>query len=273
MEKLSDSGSFKDRLKQNQLCLCMAIAHSRTSDLPLIVQAAGFDSFYIDMEHYPFSIETAASLCTSALGAGLPSFVRVPSHDPQFIGRILDGGATGVIVPHVENAEQAQAAVKAARFPPLGNRGVPGPNPVTRFKPYSVATAIEHMDPGVVVVVMLESAVSVENAEQIAAVDGIDVVMIGSNDLALDLGIPGELNHPKILEAYEKVAAACGKSGKSLGIAGIRADRDLLTRLVQMGGRFVIAGSDTGYLLAAASASAEECRSIPLSQTPFSAVR
>jgi 2-keto-3-deoxy-L-rhamnonate aldolase RhmA len=254
--------TFRTSLSQGRLSLCMAANHARTADFPLMVQAAGFDSFYVDMEHYAFSMETASMLCTAALGTGLASFVRVAGHDPKLISRVLDGGASGVVVPHVETATQARAIVDAARFPPLGRRGMAGPNSVTAFRPYAAAETVATLDSHVVVLPMLESAVGVNAADEIAAVPGIDILLVGSGDLALSLGIPGQVRHTQILDAFEHVGETCRRHGKILGVAGIRSDRELMCKLVGFGARFMIAGSDTGYLIAAATSSCAEFRDI-----------
>ena len=109
---------------------------------------------------------------------------------------------------------------------------------------------------------MLESAQGIANAAAIAAVEGIDILLVGSNDLSAALGIPGDLHHPKIRAAFETAAAACKQHGKTLGVGGVRGDHKLTADLVRLGARFVIAGSDTGYLLQAAKADAAAVRKV-----------
>ena len=256
--------TFRSRLGKDRLCLCMAITHARSADVPLIARASGFDAFYLDLEHYPTSLETAATICTAALAADIVPFVRVPSREGHIISRVLDCGASGVIVPHVDDAATARAIVDAARFPPLGNRGFPGPNAHTRFIPRPAASVVALMDAKTVVAVMLESPQAIAAAADIAAVPGIDILLIGSNDLTLAMGIPGELHSPRLFSAFADVAAACRRHGKTLGVAGVRDDMELASRLIGLGGRFVIAGSDTGYLLSAATAGVAAFRTIKL---------
>jgi 2-keto-3-deoxy-L-rhamnonate aldolase RhmA len=109
---------------------------------------------------------------------------------------------------------------------------------------------------------MLETPEGIANADAIAAVEGVDVLLIGSNDLCTELGIPGQIRHPKLREAFEKTAAACKKHGKTLGVGGIRGDLELQTELFRMGGNLIIAGSDVTYLTAAARADAKALRAI-----------
>ncbi|TMG75388.1 MAG: hypothetical protein E6H77_10000 [Betaproteobacteria bacterium] len=109
---------------------------------------------------------------------------------------------------------------------------------------------------------MIETAEGVELADEIAAVDGIDMLLIGSNDLCTELGIPGELRHPKLRKAYDAVAAACKRHGKALGVGGIRGDVELQQQLLDLGARFIIAGNDVAYLAGAARADVQALRKL-----------
>lgn len=128
--------ALRDALRAGDLVVCLALLNSRTSDVPAIAAACGYDAVYVDLEHTSTSLETAALLCSSAIGAGIAGLVRVPSHDPSVIARVLDnGGATGIIVPHVNSASEARAIVDAARFPPVGHRSISGPTPSVATSP------------------------------------------------------------------------------------------------------------------------------------------
>jgi 2-keto-3-deoxy-L-rhamnonate aldolase RhmA len=112
------------------------------------------------------------------------------------------------------------------------------------------------------VVIMLETPEGIANAEAIASVPGVDMLLIGSNDLCTEMGIPGQLRHPQLLAAYQTVAQACKKHGIAMGIGGIRGDAELQTQLIELGAKFLIAGSDTTYLAAAASKDAASLREL-----------
>ena len=251
---------FRAAIAADRLVLCMATNHARTPDFPYMVEAAGFDAFYVDTEHYPYSVETASMLCTVALATEVTSFVRVPNHDAKHISCMLDGGASGIIVPHVKSAVEARAIVEAARFPPLGRRGMAGPNSVTAFRAYGAGQSVARLDDNVLLVPMLESVEAIEAADDIAAVEGIDVLLVGSGDLTLELGIPGQVDHHDVIDAFSRVGAACRRHGKILGVAGVRDDPVLMEKLVGFGARFLIAGSDTGYMIAAARNSSAQLR-------------
>ena len=125
--------SLREALRGDRLVLCLALLNSRTPDVPAIAAACGYDAVYVDLEHTSTSLETAAMLCASAAGAGIAGLVRVPSHDPSIIARVLDNGAVGIIVPHINSKAEAEAVVHAARFPPIGHRSISGPNACERI--------------------------------------------------------------------------------------------------------------------------------------------
>jgi 2-keto-3-deoxy-L-rhamnonate aldolase RhmA len=250
----------REKLARGELVLCMGLRQARTADIPMIAAQAGFDSIYVDMEHSPVSLETVSTLCAGALGAGITPIVRPPGHGADWISRVLDGGAQGLLVPHVSNAKEARGIVDAARFPPLGHRSVMGPTPALGYQALPLGDTNKTLNNETLVIVMIETPEGVERADEIAAVDGIDMLLIGSNDLCTELGIPGELHHPKLRAAYESVAKACKAHGKSLGVGGIRGDGELQTQLVGLGARFIIAGNDVSYLAGAARKDVENLR-------------
>lgn len=123
----------RQKLARGELVLCMGVNQLRTPNIAMIAAACGFDAIYIDLEHNPTSLEAASGICVAALGVGVTPIVRVSSHHPHDSTRILDCGAQGVMVPHVETAEQAQAVVEACRFPPAGNRSAAGTVPALGY--------------------------------------------------------------------------------------------------------------------------------------------
>jgi len=245
----SSRNHMKQKLAAGELVLCMNLRLARTVDIAMVAKAGGYDAIYVDMQHAPYSVETTATICAAALGIDITPLVRVPSHDGHWMSRVLDGGAQGVIVPDVESRAQAEAVVRHCRFPPLGRRSVMG------LGPAFANTAV---------IVMLETAAGIDNAEAIAEVPGIDVLLIGSGDLTTDYGIPGQVDHPRLREAYERVAEACRAHGKVLGVGGIRHNVALQGELIRLGARFVIAGTDVNYVLAGARQDTTALREIPL---------
>jgi 2-keto-3-deoxy-L-rhamnonate aldolase RhmA len=252
------------KLAAGKLVLCLGLRQARTVDIAMIAAAGGFDAIYVDMEHSPVSLETTSMLCAASIGVGVTPLVRVPSLDAHWISRVLDGGAQGVILPHVNTPTEAEAIVSAARFPPIGHRSVMGVTPALGYRALPLGEIIERLNADTLVIAMLETPEGIANAEAIAAVPGIDMLLIGSNDLCTEMGIPGQLNHPKLRDAYSTTAAACRTHGKALGVGGISKDIALQTDLVRMGARFMIAGSDVTLLLAAATKDVAALREIAL---------
>jgi len=253
--------SMRERIDAGELVLCMALTQARTADIPTIAAAAGFDSIYVDLEHTAISLETTSLLCSAAIGAGITPLVRVPAHDHQYLTRCLDGGAMGVIVPHVETGAEAVAIVDACRFPPRGHRSVSGPNPANRYQPMPQQELLDAFDAQTLVGAMLETPDAVAAADEIASVPGLDMVMIGPHDLTAEMGILGQFRDDAFLDAVRTVAKACQAHGKIFGIAGIR-DVELLSEFVALGLRFVSAGTDAGFMTEAATAHASRLRAI-----------
>jgi 2-keto-3-deoxy-L-rhamnonate aldolase RhmA len=254
----------KRRLARGELVLCMGLRQARTVDIAQIARAAGFDAVYIDMEHSPIGFETTSTLCAASLGIGLTPLVRIPGHSGEDMSRALDGGAQGVIIPQVQSAAEAAAAVRDCRFPPVGRRSVMGSGPALGYAPLALGEVNSRLNEDTLVIVMVETAEGIARADEIAAVAGVDMLLIGSNDLCTDMGVPGQLRHPKIREAFVTVARACSMHGRVLGVGGVRGDLELQRELVGMGARFIIAGHDVHYLMAAARKDAEQLRQLEL---------
>jgi len=255
--------SLRDRIDAGQLVLCLALAQARTVDVAVIAAASGFDAVYVDLEHTATSLETTSLLCAGAIGAGITPLVRVPAHDHQYLTRSLDIGAMGVIVPHVDSRREAEHVVDACRFPPRGHRSVAGPNPANRYRPTPQRELLDAFDAQTTVAVMLETPDAVARADEIASVPGVDMVMVGPHDLTAEMGILGQFGDATFRDALRTVAKACRDHDTIFGIAGIR-DLELLSELVELGLRFVSAGTDAGFMTEAASAHAARLRTIPV---------
>ncbi|MGH8764752.1 MAG: HpcH/HpaI aldolase family protein [Burkholderiales bacterium] len=250
------------KLAEGKLVLCMGVRQIRSPDVALLAAECGFDAMFVDMEHSAFTTESASAACIGALVTGLTPLVRPPSQAGDGISRALDTGAQGVIVPHVDDAAQARAVVHYARFSPLGKRSVMGPTAALGYHAMPQAEVMQTLNAETLVIVMLETPQAIANADEIAAVAGIDVLLIGSNDLCAEMGIPGQFRHARLKQAYEVTAKACANHGKTLGVGGVRGDPELQADLYKLGARFIIAGNDTGYLLAAARKDVESLRTL-----------
>src|SRR5205814_1415822 len=169
---------------------------------------------------------------------------------PEYISRVLDGGALGVIAPGVRSAEEARAVVAAAKYPPLGRRGLAPGLPHLEYRSVPLSEALPALNQATMVIVQFESAASLAATEEIVAVEGVDMVMIGTNDLLADLGLAGQYDHAKVHEAYERTLSACRKRGKHVGVGGLGTRPDLVEKFVRLGARYVSTGTDLAFLVA-----------------------
>jgi 4-hydroxy-2-oxoheptanedioate aldolase len=212
--------------------------------------AAGVDWLVLDLEHGSGGEEQVRDVVPAAGAYGVPTVVRVESAARIRIGRVLDLGAAGVMLPRMDTAEEVAEAVRHLRYPPAGDRGVATYNRACRFglDPGALARA----NAEVLGVVQVESASAVEQVDQIAAIDGVDVLFVGPQDLSHNLGVPGHLEAAPYLAAVERVRAAAARQSKACGLL-VRDGATAAARQAD-GWTFVAIGSDTTLLAAALSA-------------------
>ena len=248
------------RLGQGALALGMGVRAVRGVEVARLMKTAGYDFLFIDLEHGAMSVETAHGICVAALDAGIAPLVRVPSGELAMGTRCLDAGALGIVVPHVDTAEEARAIGDAFRVAPLGRRSIGGAYPQFGFAAASATDVVAQLNAATLVVAMIETPTAVDNVEAIAAVPGIDVLLMGTNDLCLEMGIPGQIEHARVGAAMDRMIAACRQHGKWPGLGGVYA-REPMQRCIDRGMRFVLAGNDISLLLAAAQEQSKFARS------------
>lgn len=251
----------KEKLAAGQLVIGMGVRQARTIDIAAIGATCGFDWLFIDMEHGSFDLDTASAISCAALPLGITPLVRVPGKEHHHASRMLDNGAQGIVVPHVETAQEAREAVSHCRYPPVGSRSIAGAQPQFAFRSVPQATAVAEADAQTMVIIMLESPLAIENVDAICAVPGVDAVMMGTSDLSLEMGIAGQLDHPRIEQAYARVIQACRKSGVHPGMGGVH-DLALVEKFVRMGMRFVLGGNDLRFLMSAGQERAKAMRAM-----------
>jgi 4-hydroxy-2-oxoheptanedioate aldolase len=156
-------------------------------------------------------------------------------------------------VPHVDTAAEAREVVEKLKYPPIGHRSVGGWGPHYELQKLSTGDAVKALNAANLTVVMLETPTAIANAAEIATVPGVDVLLIGSNDLCAEMGIPGDFGSEKLAEAYRTMIAACEKGGKFPGMAGIY-NEAIMPRYIDMGARFILSGQDTAFMMAGAQA-------------------
>lgn len=208
---------LKDTLARRGWAFGPMVIEFFTPGLPAIVAATGADFILYDMEHSGADIETMKAQFAACRGLSLAPLVRVPANRYHFIARALDAGAHGIMVPMVESREQAEEIVAAAHYPPYGRRGAAfsiahddyrGGHPVEKMRQARARTLI---------IPQIETARGLEQVEEIAAVEGIDVPWVGHFDLTSFLGIPGQFDHPDYNKAIDRVLAAARRHNKPAG--------------------------------------------------------
>jgi 2-keto-3-deoxy-L-rhamnonate aldolase RhmA len=251
----------RDRLAAGELALGVGIRQARTVDIASIMKAAGYDWLFLDLEHNSMDLDTAVQISVAALGAGIAPIVRVPARQYWLATRVLDGGALGIVMPHVDDAEEAKRIADHLRYPPQGHRSIAGGLPHFGYQPVATGEAVKALNAAMLVVVMLETPTAISNADAIAAVPGVDALLIGTSDLSIEMGIPGQFADERVVAAYRDTVAACRAHGKYAGIGGVY-EEDLLKRYIGMGVRLVLGGGDLGFMASAAAARAKMLRDL-----------
>ena len=242
--------SALERLRADELALGVGVRVVPGVEIAKMMRACGYDWLFIDMEHGYFSLETTVQIAHAALDTGIATIVRVPTAQWGMASRALDGGASGILLPHVDTAEDARTAVHHLRYPPLGHRATMGGMPQYDYVHVSAKKVAEEVNAATLIAVMIESPLGVANAEAIAAIEGIDVLFVGINDLAAEMGAD-DIEDPKVVESVAAVAAAAQRQGKCSGVGGI-SNEDSMRRYIGMGMRFMHLGNDFGFMMAAA---------------------
>ena len=250
----------KDKFLTGELSLGVGIRQSRTVDIGKIMAASDYDWLFIDMEHNSMGVDVASQISVAAQDAGITPIVRVPDFAHHHATRVLDSGAMGIVFPHVDDADTARKLVSYCLYPPKGHRSMTGSLPQLNFEKLPIPDVATIINESMIVVIMLESPKAIDNVEEIASVSGVDVILIGTNDLCMEMGIPGDYSNSKIKEAYSKVISACKKYNKTPGMGGVY-NEELMSEYINMGMRFILAGSDLSFMMTAAQQRSKNLRS------------
>ena len=200
---------IKHALAEGQSVIGTMIAELRQPAVVQLLANAGFDFAIIDNEHGAFNLETIADLTRMAVYTGLTPLVRIPDLTYAYIAQSLDAGAQGLMVPRISTAQQVREVVQMMKYPPLGMRGSALSRGYTRFKGGPVAETMAVVNEETLLIVQVETRGAIENIEEIVATPGVDVTLIGPNDLSIALGVPGQQDHPDMQAAIQKMLAAC----------------------------------------------------------------
>lgn len=215
----------------------------------------GFDGVWVEMEHSDFTYEQLSQMALAARATGLDVLVRVAKGGYNDLIRPLEAGATGLMLPHCTGAEEAREFVRAARFQPLGWRGVGG-SVDARYGTVPFPEYVEWANREILLAAMIERREAVEDIEGIAATEGLDLLFIGPYDLSQSYGILGQVDHPLIREATDRVAQACAKHGKWWGVSC--GSLDQARQAFERGARFFNPASEMSALMAGLQSVREE---------------
>jgi len=238
--------------------------------VPLLYAQAALDFIWIDLEHTLANPERVAETIQRARLAGVTPIVRIPELRPGHIRSLLDNGAQGIILPFVEDAGAVGELVSWCRFHPRGKRGVGSPLLANDYANVTLSEHVGQADAEILIAVQVESLTGVEHIDEICAVDGLDVVILGFADLSISCGVPGDVMHPAVVEAGERVLATAARHGVAGGVAGFYMRTSAEPRLaawVTRGARFLQLFGDLGLLgeatLEAARAARAELDGLP----------
>jgi 2-keto-3-deoxy-L-rhamnonate aldolase RhmA len=208
----------KQGLRAGKPQLGVALWQLRSAEIARVYAAAGFDWIFLDTEHGGFDIETVQDICRVANLANIAPIVRATDVQYPLIARALDCGAQGIIFPRVESPELLERAVSWTQFPPKGARGFGLAGPQTGYGTHTMGQVIDHMNANTLVVLQIETRRAFEARNELLSVAGIDAVLIGPADLSVSLGVPGEFQHPCMVETIEAIRDSCVRFGVAPGL-------------------------------------------------------
>jgi 2-keto-3-deoxy-L-rhamnonate aldolase RhmA len=244
------SNPWRDRILRGEICSVMSCKYFIGNEMAMMAKQAGMHGIFIDMEHSILTMRDVAQLSLACNYVGVSPLVRIPSKSHWQLSRVLDAGAAAVIIPHCETVEEVKAIARDAKYPPIGRRGYAANQPILNFQAVPNRVQNELLNRETMVLPMIETPGAVELADEFLAVEGIDGILIGSNDLCVDLGIPNEYDNPLYDNAMVKIIQAGVKSGKPVGIGGIPGRLDLLEKYFKMGATWALSGADGVMLMA-----------------------
>jgi 2-keto-3-deoxy-L-rhamnonate aldolase RhmA len=220
------------------------------NEVAMMAKMANIDGIFIDMEHSSLTMHQVSQLTLACNFVGVSPLVRTPSKSHWHLSPVLDAGAAGIIIPHCETVEEVKGGVVDAKYGPIGRRGCSNNQPILNFQSVPTATQNDILNRETMVIPMIETPGAVELVDEFLAIEGVDGILIGSNDLCTDLGIHGQYDNPLYQDAVTRVVLAGKKGGKPIGIGGIGGRLDLLEKWFTMGATWSLSGGDGAMLQA-----------------------
>lgn len=248
------------RMRAGQPALGMQVRLGRSGEIAASAGATGHDWIMLDMQHSGIDIATVVEISLASFGFGVTPVVRISDVNSPDLVRLLDAGVMGMILPDARSAEEVHRFVSRCRFPPLGTRSVTTGYVVLGYEPLHIEKAAEVLNRETLVVCMIESLEGMDRLEEIASVQGVDVLHLGCNDLLMDMGLPGKFGCPEIQALIDRFLEVCQRHGKFAGFGG---DRDPVRQaaFIESSGKFLTIDSDLGFLRAEARRRSDALRS------------
>ena len=225
----------KQGLRAGRLQLGVALWQLPSAEIARVYAAAGFDWIFLDTEHGGLDIGTVQDICRVANLVQVAPIVRVTDVQYPLIARALDCGAQGVILPRVESPALLEDAMRWARFPPEGIRGFGLAGPQIAYEQHSMPEVIQHVNANTLVVLQIETQRAVEARDELLSIQGVDAVLVGPADLSISLGVPGDFQHPRMIDTVEAIRESCVRFGvapglhaRSIALAKFWRDRGML---------------------------------------------
>jgi len=255
----------KNLMEQGKLAHSFGLRLCFSTEIPLIAKRSGYSAILMNLEHMAMGMESMSQVCVASMNVGITPMVVVPTVAAEWISRCLDSGAQCVIVPHVNNVEEAKLCVNASKFAPVGHRSLTMVTAMTQYAAMGLSYRAvgEVVNENIMIMPMIETVDGVKNVEEIAAVPGIDCLLVGCADLCMELGIPQEYESEHFHNTIAKISAAAEKASTSekkvfVGLGGLEPYPKILEMLLQRHSniRFVMATRDVSVLMAGMKANA-----------------
>jgi 2-keto-3-deoxy-L-rhamnonate aldolase RhmA len=248
----------KQALKAGQTVVGSEISRLRSPDIARLYARAGFDFVFIDMEHSAYSMESVADMITAARSRGIVPIVRVTQADYTLISRVLDQGAMGIMVPRVNSPTQVRDIISWVRYPPEGARSFAATMGQTDFDNISIQELMESNNRQTICAIQIERKEALEELDEIMSFPGVDVACLGFTDLSIDLGIPGQIDHPRMVAITERAVHLAQKHNVAAGAVGLQIEA--LEHWAQKGMRFLSYSNEVQLLQEAATAAASRLK-------------
>ena len=250
---------FKAKIARGELCVGTSITFTDPA-ISELVGDAGYDFTWIDMEHCPIDISTALNHVMAVRGTGAAPFVRVPAGDPIIIKPVLELHPAAIIAPQVQTVADVERVVAACKYPPVGIRGF-GPRRGRGFGGQPYPEYLTDADEQIMVIVQIEHIDAVNALDEILAVEGLDGLCVGFNDLAGSMGLPGKVTDPKVIEVTEEVIRKTRQTDKTIGIS-MGYDREAVAHWLAQGLQWISLGGDFNLLYAKVKDTLDDVRSL-----------